>query len=96
MRLGNKYEDIKDLYIYKLKKLCTTGKDLTDISTHVQFYKQNSAAGALLAIFATAKIAHATLAGNGYRININEVCRTTQPFYIDGIAEKWKRLFDNL
>lgn len=86
MRLGNKYEDIKDLSISKLKKLCTTGKDLTDISTHVQFYKQNSAAGALLAIFATAKIAHATLAGNGYRININEVCRTTQPFYIDGIA----------
>lgn len=54
-----------------LKSLCYTNKNLCFADTHIQFYKQNSAASTALGMAAVQKIAHATLESNGFALNIS-------------------------
>ena len=68
--------------IDKLKELCYTEKNLCYIDTHIQFYKQNSAAGSLIGTFAVHKTAHAILESDGFKIDIESIC---PPFVIDGM-----------
>ena len=68
--------------IDKLKELCYTEKNLCFIDTHIQFYKQNSAAGSLIGTFAVHKTAHAILESDGFKIDIESIC---PPFMIDGM-----------
>lgn len=55
-----------------LKSLSYTEKNLAFIDTHIQFYKQNSAAATALGMAAVQKIAHAVLESNGYQINVSD------------------------
>lgn len=54
-----------------LKSLSYQSSDLGFIDTQIQFYKQNSAAGSILAIFAVAKVAHAVMEDNQLRLMLN-------------------------
>ena len=54
-----------------LKTLCYTEKNLCFIDTHLQFYKQNSAAATALGMAAVQKVAHAVLESNGYMIDVS-------------------------
>lgn len=54
-----------------LKTLCYTEKNLCFIDTHLQFYKQNSAAATALGMAAVQKVAHAVLESNGYSVDID-------------------------
>ena len=56
-----------------LKTLCYTEKNLCFIDTHLQFYKQNSAASTALGMAAVQKVAHAVLESNGYNISIDGI-----------------------
>lgn len=58
--------------INKLKDLCYTDKNLCFIDTHLQFYKQNSAAATALGMAAVQKVAHAVLESNGFNIDVSE------------------------
>lgn len=53
------WQQLEKMSINQLKDLCYTSKNLNFFDTQMQFYKQNSAAGSILAIFAVAKVAHA-------------------------------------
>lgn len=66
-----KWDYLKKLSINDLKDLCYTDKNLSFIDTHVQFYKQNSAAATILGIFAVAKVAHAVLEGDGLTLDVD-------------------------
>lgn len=62
--LGNKatWEQLESISsIDKLKELSESDQNLAFIDTHIQFYKQNSAAAALIGMFAVHKVAHALL-----------------------------------
>lgn len=74
-----------------LKNICSTNKNLAFIGTHTQFYKQNSAAGSILAIFAVAKVAHACLESNGFQVDTEKVCQIEKPVSIMGLT-----LFDKV
>lgn len=74
-----------------LKDICQTNKNLSFIGTHTQFYKQNAAAGSILAIFAVAKVAHACLESNGFEVDVAGVCGITDPVSILGLT-----LFDKV
>lgn len=63
----NAIEDVDDL-----KSLCYTEKNLSFIDTHLQFYKQNSAASTALGMAAVQKVAHAVLESNGYQIDVSK------------------------
>lgn len=67
------WEDLEKLTTDELKKLCFVNKNLSFIDTHIQFYKQNSAAGMILGMFAVQKIAHAALESDGIILNLNGV-----------------------
>lgn len=54
-----------------LKALSYKSSDLGFVDTQIQFYEQNSAASSILAIFAVAKVAHATLENNRFRVLLN-------------------------
>lgn len=86
---ANKYtwEKLQAMSISELKDACYTEKNLSFIDTHVQFYKQNSAAGQILGMFAVQKVAHAVLESNGYLLNVNAICKLggRQPFTIAGM-----------
>lgn len=56
--------------IDELKSLCYTDKNLCFIDTHLQFYKQNSAAATALGMAAVQKVAHAVLESNGFRVDV--------------------------
>ena len=56
-----------------LKSLCYKNKNLAFFDTQVQFYKQNSAAGMILGMFAVQKIAHAVLESDGFGIDLGKV-----------------------
>lgn len=56
-----------------LKSLCYKNKNLAFFDTQVQFYKQNSAAGMILGMFAVQKIAHAILESDGFGIDLGKV-----------------------
>lgn len=68
---GLDWNYLKKLSISDLKDLCYTDKNLSFIDTHVQFYKQNSAAATILGIFAVAKVAHAVLEGDGLTLDVD-------------------------
>lgn len=83
LRTTNKsYEELSKMSIDELKDLSDKDKNLMFVDTHVQFYKQNSAAGSLIGIFAVNRIAHAVIENEGYMINVDNACRLTRPFTI--------------
>lgn len=88
------WEELSVLPISKLKELCYTDKNLSFIDTHVQFYKQNSAAGALIGMFAVHKVAHAVLESDGYMLNIDNICSLKEPFTIADMEFGGDMVFD--
>jgi len=56
-----------------LKSLCYTEKNLCFIDTHLQFYKQNSAAATALGMAAVQKVGHAVLESNGFQLDISSI-----------------------
>lgn len=69
----------------ELKKLCATSKDLAWPDTEIQFYRQNSAAASLISVQAVNKVAHATLEGNGFYIDVDGLC-AGESFTINGMT----------
>ena len=83
LRTTNKsHEELSKMSIDKLKDLSDKDKNLMFVDTHVQFYKQNSAAGSLIGIFAVNRTAHAVIENEGYMINVDNACRLTRPFTV--------------
>ena len=76
---------LEHLSTKELKKICESNKNLAFIGTHTQFYKQNAAAGSILAIFAVAKVAHACLESNRFKVDVSEVCGINSPISIMGL-----------
>lgn len=85
------WEQLQGMSISQLKGLNNSSKNLSYIDTHIQFYKQNSAAGALIGIFAVNRIAHAVLESGSadgsstYSINVDNVCKLTRNFTVAGM-----------
>lgn len=85
------WEQLQDMSIPQLKDLNNSNKNLSYIDTHIQFYKQNSAAGALIGIFAVNRIAHAVLESGSadgsstYKMNVDNVCKITRNFTVAGM-----------
>lgn len=87
LRTTNKsYEELSKMSIDELKDLSDKDKNLMFVDTHVQFYKQNSAAGSLIGIFAVNRTAHAVIENEGYMINVDNACRLTRPFTVAGMT----------
>lgn len=63
------WEELQSKSIDELKELSYKDKNLCFIDTHIQFYKQNAAAGTLIGVFAVHKVAHAILGNDGFRYN---------------------------
>lgn len=76
------YEELSKMSIDELKDLSSKDKNLMFINTHIQFYKQNNAAGSLIGIFAVNRTAHAVIENEGYMINVDNACRLTRPFTV--------------
>lgn len=55
------WEELENMSIDELKELSSKDKNLCYINTQFQFYKQNSAAGSLIGIFAVNRTAHAAI-----------------------------------
>lgn len=85
------WEQLQGMSISQLKDLNNSSKNLSYIDTHIQFYKQNSAAGALIGIFAVNRIAHAVLESGSadgsstYSMNVDNVCKLTRNFTVAGM-----------
>lgn len=85
------WEQLQGMPISQLKDLNNSSKNLSYIDTHIQFYKQNSAAGALIGIFAVNRIAHAVLesgtpdGSSAYSMNIDNVCKISRNFTVAGM-----------
>ena len=87
LRTTNKsYEELSKMSIDELKNLSNKDKNLMFVDTHVQFYKQNSAASSLIGIFAVNRIAHAVIENEGYMINVDNACKLTRPFTVAGMT----------
>lgn len=87
LRTTNKsYEELSKMSIDELKDLTDKDKNLMFVDTHVQFYKQNSAAGSLIGIFAVNRTAHAVIENEGYMMNVDNACRLTRPFTVAGMT----------
>ncbi len=80
------YEELSKMSIDKLKDLNDKDKNLMFVDTHVQFYKQNSAAGSLIGIFAVNRTAHAVIENEGYMMNVDNVCNLSRPFTVAGMT----------
>lgn len=80
------YEELSKMSIDELKDLSDKDKNLMFVDTHVQFYKQNSAAGSLIGIFAVNRTAHAVIENEGYMVNVDNACRLTRPFTVAGMT----------
>lgn len=80
------YEELSKMSIDELKDLSDKDKNLMFVDTNVQFYKQNSAAGSLIGIFAVNRTAHAVIENEGYMINVDNACRLTRPFTVAGMT----------
>ena len=80
------YEELSKMSIDELKDLTDKDKNLMFVDTHVQFYKQNSAAGSLIGIFAVNRTAHAVIENEGYMMNVDNACRLTRPFTVAGMT----------
>ena len=57
----------------ELKGYLNAYKDLADLATHLQFYKQNAAGSSLIGIFAVAKVANAILSRDDIYADIKEL-----------------------
>lgn len=85
------WEQLQGMSITQLKDLNNSSKNLSYIDTHIQFYKQNSAASALIGIFAVNRIAHAVLESGSadgsstYSMNVDNVCKITRNFTVAGM-----------
>lgn len=85
------WEQLQGMSITQLKDLNNSSKNLSYIDTHIQFYKQNSAASALISIFAVNRIAHAVLESGSadgsstYSMNVDNVCKITRNFTVAGM-----------
>lgn len=79
---GKSYEELSKMSIDELKDLSDKDKNLMFVDTHVQFYKQNSAAGSLIGIFAVNRTAHAVIENEGYMMNVDNACKLTRPFTV--------------
>ncbi len=85
------WEQLQGMSIDQLKDLNNSSKNLSYVDTHIQFYKQNSAAGALIGIFAVNRIAHAVLESGSsdgsstYMMNVDNVCKLTRNFTVAGM-----------
>lgn len=88
------WDELMGMTVQQLKDLSSKGKNLAYIDTHIQFYKQNSAAGALIGIFAVNRIAHAVIESDGYRLNVDDICNITEPFTIAGMEFRGSMPFD--
>ena len=64
------WKELESKTTKELKELSSTGKNLMYFDTHVQFYKQNSAAGSLIGIFAVHRTAHAALETDNFRLDV--------------------------
>ena len=83
LRTTNKsYKELSKMSINELKDLTDKDKNLMFVDTHVQFYKQNSAAGSLIGIFAVNRTAHAVIENESYMMNVDNACRLTRPFTV--------------
>lgn len=76
------YEELSKMSIDELKDLSDKDKNLMFVDTHVQFYKQNSAASSLIGIFAVNRTAHAVIENEGYMMNVDNACKLTRPFTV--------------
>lgn len=85
------WEQLQGMSIDQLKDLNNSSKNLSYVDTHIQFYRQNSAAGALIGIFAVNRIAHAVLESGSadgsstYSMNVDNVCKLTRNFTVAGM-----------
>jgi hypothetical protein len=85
------YQELEAMTIDQLKEINSTNKNICYIDTHIQFYKQNSAAGSLIGIFAVNRTSHAVLesgstdGSSNYRIDVDRVCLLTRPFKVAGM-----------
>lgn len=77
------FDALSSMSTDELKKLCATSKDLAWADVEVQFYRQNAAAASLIGVQAVNKVAHATLEGDGFYIDIDGVCQG-EGFTING------------
>ena len=68
------FRTLSNKSIDDLKKICSTQKDLAWVDTEIQFYRQNSAASNLISVQAVNKVAHATLEGDGFFIDVASLC----------------------
>ena len=55
-----------------VKTLCYTEKNLCFIDTHLNFYRQNSAAATALGMAAVQKVAHAALEGDKFAVDVRD------------------------
>ena len=69
------WEQLQNMTTNELKDLCQVDKNLMDIDTHIQFYKQNNAAAALTGIFAVERVAHAVIENEGYKMDVFKACK---------------------
>lgn len=76
------WESLQNMSIDELKDLSNKSKNLSFVDTQIQFYKQNSAAGFLIGIFAVSRTAHAVIEGEGYLIDVDAACQLTHPFEV--------------
>ena len=76
------YDELSKMSIDELKDLSSKDKNLMFIDTHIQFYKQNSAASSLIGIFAVNRTAHAVIENEGYMMNVDNACNLTRPFTV--------------
>lgn len=80
------WEQLSSMSVDQLKDLSSKNKNLSFIDTHIQFYKQNAAAGSLIGIFAVNRTAHAVIENEGYQVDVNAACGITEPFTIAGMT----------
>lgn len=67
----------------ELKNLANKDKNLMYIDTHIQFYRQNSAAGSLIGIFAVNRTAHAVIENEGYQMDVDKILDNGVIKYVD-------------
>ena len=82
------WEELENMSIDELKELSSKDKNLCYINTQFQFYKQNSAAGSLIGIFAVNRTAHAAIESGSID--------GSATYFIDGRQLEEKDGFENV
>lgn len=94
------WEELEAMRVDELKDLSNVDKNLSYIDTHVQFYKQNAAAGSLIGVFAVHRTAHAVIesstedGSSKYKINVDRACKISKSFTILGMEFGGQMPFD--